>query len=238
MALYGFQTAPQLRVRIRKPFFWRGFFSLKIKSESCSKGRFLGLSEGTGVWFCQKVKDPDRKGQVQANRKKWCKEVAHVSSRPPQPLAKSERLPQHQHGVFTQVANEFCTFNRYVTSSVLWNGQARIEISFQLLSFHFLSYLDPLWRLRVFSRVSTAWLSCQINPFRLSEICSSCHPLATCEAQNGSNAGCFCKHGYTGDGTTFCNGEYINAALSPALSEDCLRWNCCCSLLSTRRILR
>uniref|UniRef100_H3C2E6 Adhesion G protein-coupled receptor L4 n=1 Tax=Tetraodon nigroviridis TaxID=99883 RepID=H3C2E6_TETNG len=51
----------------------------------------------------------------------------------------------------------------------------------------------------------TVWFSSQIIPFRLSKICSSCHQLATCEAQNESKAGCYCKHGYTGDGTTFCD---------------------------------
>lgn len=187
------------------------------------------------MWFCQEVKDPDRKGQVQANRKKWCKEVAHVSSRPPQPLAKSQRLPQRQHGVFTQVANESCTFNRYVTASVPWNQQALIEFSFLLLLLYFYSYLDALWLLRVSSHVSTAWLSSQINPFRLTEICGSCHQLATCEAQNGSNAGCFCKHGYTGDGTTFCDGEY-KRSFEPSSHRGLSEVDCCCSLLYTESV--
>ncbi|KAM9385621.1 adhesion G protein-coupled receptor L4 [Pholidichthys leucotaenia] len=53
----------------------------------------------------------------------------------------------------------------------------------------------------------TAWLSSLIGPSSHSDICASCHQLATCKSLNGSNYGCFCKHGYTGDGTTFCNDD-------------------------------
>ncbi|XP_029904701.1 adhesion G protein-coupled receptor L4 isoform X2 [Myripristis murdjan] len=53
----------------------------------------------------------------------------------------------------------------------------------------------------------TAWLSSLMDPCSFSDICDSCHQLATCKALNGSNNGCFCKHGYTGDGTTFCNDD-------------------------------
>ncbi|XP_070765228.1 adhesion G protein-coupled receptor L4 [Enoplosus armatus] len=53
----------------------------------------------------------------------------------------------------------------------------------------------------------TAWLSSVMDPCSLSDICGSCHQLATCKALNGSNNACFCKHGYTGDGTTFCNDD-------------------------------
>ncbi|XP_036971908.1 adhesion G protein-coupled receptor L4 isoform X2 [Acanthopagrus latus] len=53
----------------------------------------------------------------------------------------------------------------------------------------------------------TAWLSSVMDPCSLSDICDSCHQLATCKALNGSNNACFCKHGYTGDGTTFCKDD-------------------------------
>uniref|UniRef100_A0A3Q3WAP9 Adhesion G protein-coupled receptor L4 n=1 Tax=Mola mola TaxID=94237 RepID=A0A3Q3WAP9_MOLML len=53
----------------------------------------------------------------------------------------------------------------------------------------------------------TAWLSSLMDPCRLSDICDSCHRLATCRATNRSNDACFCIHGYTGDGTTFCNDD-------------------------------
>uniref|UniRef100_A0A3P8S5X1 Adhesion G protein-coupled receptor L4 n=1 Tax=Amphiprion percula TaxID=161767 RepID=A0A3P8S5X1_AMPPE len=53
----------------------------------------------------------------------------------------------------------------------------------------------------------TAWLSSLMDPCSLSDICDSCHHLATCKALNGSNNACFCNHGYTGDGTTFCNDD-------------------------------
>lgn len=56
--------------------------------------------------------------------------------------------------------------------------------------------------------VDTAWLSSMMDTCRLSDICGSCHQLATCKTLNGSNNACFCNRGYTGDGTTFCNGEY------------------------------
>ncbi|KAM4548104.1 adhesion G protein-coupled receptor L4 [Odontesthes bonariensis] len=52
----------------------------------------------------------------------------------------------------------------------------------------------------------TAWLSSLMDTCSLSDICNSCHQHATCKALNGSNA-CFCNHGYTGDGTTFCNDD-------------------------------
>uniref|UniRef100_A0A7N8Y9A9 Adhesion G protein-coupled receptor L4 n=1 Tax=Mastacembelus armatus TaxID=205130 RepID=A0A7N8Y9A9_9TELE len=53
----------------------------------------------------------------------------------------------------------------------------------------------------------TAWLSSLMDPCSLSDICDSCHSLATCKILNGSNNACFCNHGYTGDGTTFCNDD-------------------------------
>lgn len=57
--------------------------------------------------------------------------------------------------------------------------------------------------------VYAAWLSSLMDPCSLSDICNSCHKLATCnKSLNGSNSACFCKRGYTGDGTTFCSGEY------------------------------
>uniref|UniRef100_A0A3Q1AV21 Adhesion G protein-coupled receptor L4 n=1 Tax=Amphiprion ocellaris TaxID=80972 RepID=A0A3Q1AV21_AMPOC len=52
-----------------------------------------------------------------------------------------------------------------------------------------------------------SWLSSLMDPCSLSDICDSCHHLATCKALNGSNNACFCNHGYTGDGTTFCNDD-------------------------------
>ncbi|XP_049911900.1 adhesion G protein-coupled receptor L4 [Epinephelus moara] len=53
----------------------------------------------------------------------------------------------------------------------------------------------------------TAWLSSLMDPCSLSDICDSCHRLATCKSLNGSNDACFCDQGYTGDGTTFCNDD-------------------------------
>ncbi|XP_032382303.1 adhesion G protein-coupled receptor L4 [Etheostoma spectabile] len=53
----------------------------------------------------------------------------------------------------------------------------------------------------------TAWLSSLMDPCSLSDICDSCHQFATCKALNGSKNACFCNHGYTGDGTTFCNDD-------------------------------
>ncbi|XP_069009584.1 adhesion G protein-coupled receptor L4 [Embiotoca jacksoni] len=53
----------------------------------------------------------------------------------------------------------------------------------------------------------TAWLSSLMDPCSLSDICDSCHQLATCMTLNKSNNACFCNHGYTGDGTRFCNDD-------------------------------
>uniref|UniRef100_A0A3P9DIA9 Adhesion G protein-coupled receptor L4 n=1 Tax=Maylandia zebra TaxID=106582 RepID=A0A3P9DIA9_9CICH len=53
----------------------------------------------------------------------------------------------------------------------------------------------------------TAWLSSLMGPCVPSDICVSCHTLATCKTLNGSNKACYCNHGYTGDGTTFCNDD-------------------------------
>ncbi|CAI5685259.1 unnamed protein product [Oreochromis niloticus] len=52
-----------------------------------------------------------------------------------------------------------------------------------------------------------AWLSSLMGPCIPSDICVSCHTLATCKTLNGSNKACYCNHGYTGDGTTFCNDD-------------------------------
>ncbi|XP_072294862.1 adhesion G protein-coupled receptor L4 [Eucyclogobius newberryi] len=49
----------------------------------------------------------------------------------------------------------------------------------------------------------TAWLSSVMDPCSSADICDSCHPRASCTAQNRSNNGCFCNSGYTGDGK-FC----------------------------------
>ncbi|CAI5685258.1 unnamed protein product [Oreochromis niloticus] len=46
-----------------------------------------------------------------------------------------------------------------------------------------------------------------MGPCIPSDICVSCHTLATCKTLNGSNKACYCNHGYTGDGTTFCNDD-------------------------------
>ncbi|TMS20495.1 Adhesion G protein-coupled receptor L4 [Larimichthys crocea] len=53
----------------------------------------------------------------------------------------------------------------------------------------------------------TAWLSSLMDPCSLSSICDSCHEFATCKTLNGSKDACYCNHGYTGDGTTFCNDD-------------------------------
>ncbi|KAM7387911.1 hypothetical protein PAMP_024122 [Pampus punctatissimus] len=53
----------------------------------------------------------------------------------------------------------------------------------------------------------TAWLSSLMDPCRFSDICGLCNKHATCMQLNGSNEACFCNHGYTGDGTTFCNDD-------------------------------
>ncbi|KAL3978984.1 c-opsin [Sarotherodon galilaeus] len=52
-----------------------------------------------------------------------------------------------------------------------------------------------------------AWLLSLMGPCIPSDICVSCHTLATCKTLNGSNKACYCNHGYTGDGTTFCNDD-------------------------------
>uniref|UniRef100_A0A8C6PZE6 Adhesion G protein-coupled receptor L4 n=1 Tax=Nothobranchius furzeri TaxID=105023 RepID=A0A8C6PZE6_NOTFU len=53
----------------------------------------------------------------------------------------------------------------------------------------------------------TAWLWSLMDTGSLSDICDSCHSDATCKALNGSNNACFCNHGFTGDGTSFCNDD-------------------------------
>ncbi|XP_069050375.1 adhesion G protein-coupled receptor L4 [Lepisosteus oculatus] len=54
--------------------------------------------------------------------------------------------------------------------------------------------------------VLVAWLSSVLDYCRFSAICSSCHQNATCEYINGSK-GCFCKPGFTGDGTKYCEDD-------------------------------
>uniref|UniRef100_A0A8C5DLH6 Adhesion G protein-coupled receptor L4 n=1 Tax=Gouania willdenowi TaxID=441366 RepID=A0A8C5DLH6_GOUWI len=65
----------------------------------------------------------------------------------------------------------------------------------------------PYYRSNIKSCVFTAWLSSLLDPCSLFDICGSCHQHATCKALNGSKEACFCNHGYTGDGTTFCNDD-------------------------------
>ncbi|KAM9761593.1 adhesion G protein-coupled receptor L4 [Menidia menidia] len=52
----------------------------------------------------------------------------------------------------------------------------------------------------------TAWLWSLMDTCSLADICSSCHQDATCKAVNGTNI-CLCNHGYTGDGTKFCDDD-------------------------------
>lgn len=153
--------------------------------------------------------------------------MARVSSRPPQPLAKSERLPQHQHGVFTQVANETCTFNRYVTLSVLWNEPALMEVSFLLLSLHFCSYLD---RNRKISDRFVCFLmppqhGCPVRSIHSGSprfaVLVTNWPRARPRTDPTPAASASTDTPETGPRFARVN---INTALSPALTEGCLRW--------------
>ncbi|KAM6921433.1 adhesion G protein-coupled receptor L4 [Xenentodon cancila] len=53
----------------------------------------------------------------------------------------------------------------------------------------------------------TAWLSTLMDTCTLSDICGSCHKDATCKVMKGSNLGCYCNHGFTGDGIHFCKDD-------------------------------
>lgn len=80
--------------------------------------------------------------------------------------------------------------------------------------------------------VFAAWLSSVMDPCSLSDICDSCHQLATCKALNGSNNACLCERGYTGDGTTFCKGEYEKIQASYTFSRlynEARQLDCVCS---------
>ncbi|KAL1022902.1 hypothetical protein UPYG_G00033960 [Umbra pygmaea] len=55
--------------------------------------------------------------------------------------------------------------------------------------------------------ILAAWLSSVMDRCRFSNICDTCHQLASCKAENGSSNACYCNRGYTGDGTTFCNDD-------------------------------
>ncbi|KAK0131504.1 Adhesion G protein-coupled receptor L4 [Merluccius polli] len=67
--------------------------------------------------------------------------------------------------------------------------------------------------------VGTAWLCGAMKPCRSSDICGSCHRLATCISRSGSN-GCYCNHGYTGDGTTFCAVGFFHVCSFLPLTTD------------------
>ncbi|XP_036378666.1 adhesion G protein-coupled receptor L4 [Megalops cyprinoides] len=54
--------------------------------------------------------------------------------------------------------------------------------------------------------VLVAWLSIVLDPGNFSDICQKCHKNATCKHVNGST-GCFCKTGFTGDGTRNCEDD-------------------------------
>ncbi|XP_062306844.1 adhesion G protein-coupled receptor L4 [Osmerus eperlanus] len=53
----------------------------------------------------------------------------------------------------------------------------------------------------------SAWLYSVIDSCTCSDICKSCHMLATCKSLNGSDDACYCNHGYTGDGIHSCNDD-------------------------------
>lgn len=96
-----------------------------------------------------------------------------------------------------------CRVLLYVRSRLTWLQPAKPHVP------HITCSGIGTWNwLILFSCVSTAWLSTLMDPCRLSDICNSCHELARCRPMNGSNNACFCKDGYTGDGTTFCHGDY------------------------------
>uniref|UniRef100_A0A1A8M5F7 Adhesion G protein-coupled receptor L4 n=2 Tax=Nothobranchius pienaari TaxID=704102 RepID=A0A1A8M5F7_9TELE len=67
--------------------------------------------------------------------------------------------------------------------------------------------MEPLLKSPMKLVLLTAWLWSLMDTGSLSDICDSCHSDATCKALNGSNNACFCNHGYTGDGTSFCNDD-------------------------------
>lgn len=64
--------------------------------------------------------------------------MAHVSSQPTGLSAKSKVQAQRQYGVFAQVANETCTFDRYVSLTALYHVSrcltARQEVDFSAFS--------------------------------------------------------------------------------------------------------
>ena len=69
----------------------------------------------------------------------------------------------------------------------------------------------------------TAWLYSVINSCTCSDICKSCHMLATCKSLNGSDDACYCNHGYTGDGIHSCNGKiYKNMKSKMLMVSLCL----------------
>lgn len=102
----------------------------KTRSWGQCRGCFVSLRSGRQaegprlvfLLYSKQIKDRDRKGQVSGNRKNWCKETAHVSSQPTALAAKSGVQTRRHHGVFTQVANETRTSDRYVSSSALRHG--------------------------------------------------------------------------------------------------------------------
>ncbi|XP_030639974.1 adhesion G protein-coupled receptor L4 [Chanos chanos] len=51
-----------------------------------------------------------------------------------------------------------------------------------------------------------AWLSSVLHQCKFSDICQSCHQNATCEEIKGKHL-CHCKHGFTGDGRTYCTDD-------------------------------
>ncbi|XP_037530522.1 adhesion G protein-coupled receptor L4 [Nematolebias whitei] len=67
--------------------------------------------------------------------------------------------------------------------------------------------MEPLLKSPMKLILFTAWLWSLTDTGHLSDICDICHQNATCKALNGSNYGCFCNLGYTGDGAHFCNDD-------------------------------
>ena len=86
------------------------------------------LGGGTGGWgdrdpcLWKQIKEQHRKGQVWGNRKSDARKWSTSAAGPPASVLKV-KSDQREYGVSAQVSNETCTFDRYVSFSLLPHEQ-------------------------------------------------------------------------------------------------------------------
>lgn len=113
-------------MRLKFLFFFNPVYS-DPKSRKCVGCCVLGwfYRRGQAAFFGKQIKDQDRKGHAQGNRKTDARKWTTSPACPPRSRLKVEPRPQRKNGVYAQVTDETHTFDRYVNLSILYCGMVR-----------------------------------------------------------------------------------------------------------------